>query len=124
MKYTGTLYGRQAGKYFPLVQTSADIDAGEAELLRLRDEVIALREQVERQWISVKEKEPEFGQVCLCAKAGKVLGFSQWGSKDIPLRGWVFPNAPMYTAWIGQDITHWMHLPEPPQLSGEKVVEG
>jgi hypothetical protein len=74
-------------------------------------------------WISVKEQKPEIGQVCIVANNGNVLGFSRWGSVDIPIGQWVYVEAPMYAAWIGEQVTHWMPLPPPPATpSGKEKV--
>ena len=65
-------------------------------------------------WIPVSERLPEIGMVCILASRGKVTGIAQWGSVKMPLPGWVFTNAPEYSAFIGEDVTHWQPLPEPP----------
>jgi len=67
------------------------------------------------EWISIKEKSPNLGQACIVAKPGEILGFSQWGSKDVHFGRWTFIHAPMYAQWLGEEITHWMPMPEPPK---------
>ena len=47
MKYIGTLYGKVAGKYFPLMQTSEDFDRLELSETSLRSEITRSRETIE-----------------------------------------------------------------------------
>jgi Protein of unknown function (DUF551) len=66
------------------------------------------------QWISVKDRSPEIGQICIVSGTDGMM-ISQWGSKDLPFSpGWVFIHAPMYSQGIGFDATHWMPLPQKP----------
>lgn len=62
-------------------------------------------------WRNIKQQPPEIGQICIVANDEKVLGFAQWGSKDIPIAGWVYPDAPMYASYFNDGITQWMPLP-------------
>ena len=83
----------------------------------LRDEVIALRSQVERQWISVKERLPEEGQqiITWTWEKDQVMGY--WIEEE---------NAVLEYPDIGcgwsRGFTHWMPLSEPPiaEIEGAK----
>ena len=69
------------------------------------------------EWKDIRKDEPDIGQICLVAEPGKIIGFSQWSNKDLPLRGWVIPSAPMYASFFGIDATFWMPLPIPPPIT-------
>ena len=55
-------------------------------------------------WISVKERQPEWLET--------VLVYFENGKIDV--REWVWTNAPTFT--IYGSVTHWMPLPEPPEV--------
>lgn len=69
------------------------------------------------QWVSVKERMPEEGEMTLVAVSGKPR-------KNITLKnavelaeytvseGWILE---MWPEWTGAEITHWMPLPELPK---------
>ena len=57
------------------------------------------------EWISVKERLPEHGQITLCYDDGE-MDCDQWDE-------WA-------NVWVGHSqrvirVTHWMPLPEPPK---------
>lgn len=74
-------------------------------------------DKLQPQWVSVKERMPEEGEMTLVAVSGKPR-------KNITLKnavelaeytvseGWILE---MWPEWTGAEITHWMPLPE---LSG------
>lgn len=59
------------------------------------------------QWIPVDERLPEIGVSVLAAEYGKVREMA-WNG-----RYWVFPAS----GEVGDDgVTHWMSLPDPPEV--------
>jgi len=87
-----------------------------AELLSLRDEVIALRAQVERQrWISVKERLPKLNLEVwgYCLSTGYRSAMTRRKAGNGSDRWWA-PHGRL----IG-NVTHWMLLPEPPKEDTE-----
>lgn len=74
------------------------------------------------EWISIKDRLPEFNIPVLVYAIGKIDGFI--GSSIIEITdytnrkygfnivGW---NAPRQYFLVDYEITHWMPLPEPPQ---------
>ena len=94
------------------------------EAVRLRDEIIrataraeALKEAAKPQWISVKDRLPEYKQlVAICdtteAEPAVFMAFyfeaeKIWACGDIKF----------------DSITHWMPLPEPPAILSDKQEE-
>ena len=58
------------------------------------------------QWIPVDERLPEIGVSVLVADFGDVHEMA-WNG-----RYWVVPAS----GWVGDGVTHWMPLPEPPEV--------
>lgn len=85
--------------------------------------------EAEPKWISVEERMPEMGDVCLIAFKMKYPFEKEWEQKvDIALReydGKGYLNG-MWNTWIDWDegqefqITHWMPLPKPPAMEEEE----
>ena len=73
-----------------------------AELDRAAARIAEL--EAERRWIPVSERLPEEGH--------KVLVLLTDGAISIDL---IYGNDFLYENWVG-DITHWMPLPEPPEV--------
>ena len=64
-------------------------------------------EDMESKWIPVSERMPEDGVVVLAWNGKRVVfGYARDGEWIDTLYGWVIPNGP----------THWMPLPEPPEV--------
>ena len=70
----------------------------------LKMAITALREQEQREWISVSERLPEDKELVLVT-AKNCNPFTCW--YNAPFRKWAC------SGWI--EITHWMPLPEPPK---------
>lgn len=81
---------------------------------RYADEVVALREQ--RRWISVTECLPAEGERVLGATAGLFVGECYLDDYGVWHRAygalWIL---------IGAPITHWMPLPDKPEVQEEKA---
>lgn len=69
-------------------------------------------------WISVEERLPEAGKA--------VLILARWGNAGMIIPGWVghFKTREGETGWVsphdsldGKTITHWMPMPEPPEVN-------
>lgn len=72
------------------------------------------------EWISVEDRLPNYGDVVLIFETGywamgaNVARFVRDEVRDNNKRpySWYAPQGPMH--WLGQDVSHWMPLPEPP----------
>lgn len=121
-------------------QFCASSDETEAALNAAIDEIKRIpAADVRPRWISVEERLPENGQVVLCywwnvhccerdnlsvmrfrkgrtaeeLKDAKCFSRSdQWGNNKKPYC-WDDPHGPL--SLFGQEVTHWMELPEPPK---------
>lgn len=113
-----------------------------SEVKALRDEVIALRKQVEKQrWISVKERLPEGDKLVIVKLENLKIPIrafhaepkgSEGSCEDeisiydeeadcywLP-EGWYECNQYEEVNWLVHDnVTHWQPLPAPPAIEGE-----
>ena len=94
------------------------IHNGGEEAVRAVQEYLDLRQSMVEQvsdtfagvqkWISVSDRMPEDGKVVLAWNRNRaVFGYARDGQWIDTLYGWVVPNGP----------THWMPLPEPPEVT-------
>lgn len=79
------------------------------------------------EWIRTSDRLPEHGERVLICSANKVHGSCVAGVQVAVYRAgkylkignnkttyvWDAPCGPM--SWFGQDVTHWMPLPDPPR---------
>ena len=64
-----------------------------------------------QEWISVKDRLPEDGEYVVCiAKRNPFSRFMPMVAR-IEKNGWVNPITEQYIS----EVTHWMHIPEPPK---------
>ena len=64
-----------------------------------------------QEWISVKDRLPEAGGYAVCiAKRNPFSRFMPMVAR-IEKNGWVNPITEQYIS----EVTHWMHLPQPPK---------
>ena len=64
-----------------------------------------------QEWISVKDRLPEAGGYVVCiAKRNPFSRFMPMVAR-IEKNGWVNPITEQYIS----EVTHWMHIPEPPK---------
>ena len=85
----------------------ADCDAAANEIERLR---------AERRWIPVEEQWPKHGSDVLVAyKAGEylLLGVGEFDGTTVNDEG---VTVPYFKGIHGFEVTHWMPLPEPPEV--------
>ena len=65
-------------------------------------------------WISVKDRLPKMGQICLVYRPEFCEMFvARYSSRDylwMDNKGWTYRES---------SVSHWMLLPEPPQYKGE-----
>jgi hypothetical protein len=62
------------------------------------------------EWISIKEKIPEIGMSVLVSDGTQIcIAFIQSMNKK-------FTQINTWDHWIHESITHWMPLPEPPEI--------
>ena len=64
-----------------------------------------------QEWISVKDRLPDAGGYVVCiAKRNPFSRFMPMAAR-IEKNGWVNPITEQYIS----EVTHWMHIPEPPK---------
>jgi hypothetical protein len=73
--------------------------------------ISALREQP--RWISVEERLPDdtlYGKnILICIK-------NRWGEQRVDTVHWWGLEHRLNSSWFWVDVTHWMPLPEPPEV--------
>ena len=87
--------------------------------------ISALRQQEHPQWISVKDRLPDYmGEVLVIVSGKPHENITLDGAYEIaeydPVEGWILE---MWPEWCSGVVTHWMPLPEPPEegICNEKV---
>lgn len=101
----------------------AGLDVSAFELLqeyvdrcaRYAEETMELREK--QQWISVTERLPAEGERVLAAVEGVWVGEAYRDMRDTWMRSYGTP----WDASIGVSVTHWMPLPDAPEVQEEKA---
>lgn len=69
------------------------------------------------EWISVKERLPEYGQPVLVARPGRAGEVKvEQGSRNVGGRWKVYGS-------LVKRATHWLPIPEPPKLPDEEEVD-
>ena len=85
--------------------------------------ISALREQEERRWIPVTERLPgndDFVLVSVCGKAGCITLENATELAQFSMdEGWILE---MWPEWEDPKVTHWMPLPEAPEMKGNDSV--
>ena len=70
------------------------------------------------EWISVKDRLPETDEMVLVIASGKpkknITLDRAYELAEYDPEGWILD---MWPEWMGAVITHWMPLPEPPEVS-------
>ena len=79
--------------------------------------ISALRQQEHPQWISVKDRLPDYmGEVLVIVSGKPHENITLDGAYEIaeydPVEGWILE---MWPEWCSGVVTHWMPLPEPPE---------
>ena len=80
-------------------------------------ETRAKRQQEHPQWISVKDRLPDYmGEVLVIVSGKPHENITLDGAYEIaeydPVEGWILE---MWPEWCSGVVTHWMPLPEPPE---------
>lgn len=78
---------------------------------RYADEIMALREK--SRWISVTERLPAEGERVLAAVEDVCVGEAYRDMRDVWMRSYGTP----WDASIGVSVTHWMPLPDAPEVT-------
>jgi len=101
-RYALTVARRESAVDYP------ELRATEALADELRAELVKF---IGDGWISVSERLPDFEVDVLVF----CNGVAQWGRRSNNCRGWA-----LATGWADYDdvITHWMPMPEPPEVKG------
>lgn len=97
----------------------ASLDVSAFELLqeyvdrcaRYAEEAMELREK--HQWIPVTERLPAEGERVLAAVGGTWVGEAYRDMRDVWMRSYGTP----WDASIGVSVTHWMPLPDAPEVT-------
>ena len=79
--------------------------------------ISALRQREHPQWISVKDRLPDYmGEVLVIVSGKPHENITLDGAYEIaeydPVEGWILE---MWPEWCSGVVTHWMPLPEPPE---------
>ena len=79
--------------------------------------ISALRQREHPQWISVKDRLPDYmGEVLVIVSGKPHENITLDGAYEIaeynPVEGWILE---MWPEWGSGVVTHWMPLPEPPE---------
>ena len=79
--------------------------------------ISALRQQEHPQWISVKDRLPDYmGEVLVIVSGKPHENITLDGAYEIaeydPVEGWILE---MWPEWCSGVVTHWMPMPEPPE---------
>ena len=79
--------------------------------------ISAIRQQEHPQWISVKDRLPDYmGEVLVIVSGKPHENITLDGAYEIaeydPVEGWILE---MWPEWCSGVVTHWMPLPEPPE---------
>lgn len=79
--------------------------------------ISALRQQEHPQWISVKDRLPDYmGEVLVIVSGKPHENITLDGAYEIaeydPVEGWILE---MWPEWCSGFVTHWMPMPEPPE---------
>ena len=82
-----------------------------------RAAISALRQQEHPQWISVKDRLPDYmGEVLVIVSGKPHENITLDGAYEIaeydPVEGWILE---MWPEWCSGVVTHWMPFPEPPE---------
>ena len=75
--------------------------------------IAALREQP--RWISVEERLPDD---TMLEKAIIVCIKNRWNEQRVDIVHWHGNEQRLSNPWFWGDVTHWMQLPEPPEVEG------
>ena len=79
--------------------------------------ISALRQREHPQWISVKDRLPDYmGEVLVIVSGKPHENITLDGAYEIaeydPVEGWILE---MWPEWCSGVVTHWMQMPEPPE---------
>ena len=86
--------------------------------------ISAIRQREHPQWISVKDRLPDYmGEVLVIVSGKPHENITLDGAYEIaeydPVEGWILE---MWPEWCSGVVTHWMPLPEPPKA--DVALEG